>query len=373
MRVLFVLNSSDFFCSHFFELARALQLKKVEVIVACADDMRKLEIENAGFSFELISLSRKGRNPLRELGAFFNIFSLVRRLSPDILHLFTIKPVLYGGLICDSFLLKKKPITIASITGLGSSYLRSGMLGRVVWKMIEILYKKTLRKPNVSVVFENQDDLDFFVGKGLSLRGNSYKINGAGVDIEKFSPCVEKRDVFTVVLVARLLKDKGIREYIEAGRLLKESNIRVCLVLAGSVDEGNPSSMSKQEIEEADRRGYVEYQGFRADVYNLYKSSHIACLPSYREGLPKSLIEGAASGLGILTTDVPGCRQMVFDGKNGVLVPPKDAVALANAIEYMVDNPKDVEEMGRFSRDASVSLFGYNIIFNAFFTLYDLN
>jgi len=174
-----------------------------------------------------------------------------------------------------------------------------------------------------------------------------------------------------VVLVARLLKDKGVQEYISAGKILHERGCNVILQLVGSVDKFNISSMYESDIRYADNQGYIEYLGQRSDISDIYKQADIACLPSYREGLSKSLIEAASSGLAIITTDVPGCRQMVSND-NGILVPAKDAHALADAIEYMIKHPDEMKLMGEKSRAMAVNKFDSKIIINEFFNIYDL-
>ena len=370
MRVLYVVNSSSFFCSHFLTLAKSIHDNGHAVYVIAGDAIKRNEIENMGFSFICIPLSRSGINPLREILFIINLRSRIINISPDIIHTFTVKPILYTGLIVSTLRKKERPKVCNSITGLGSAYLSKKISGRMIWSLIKILYKTVFLSPNASAVFENEDDRDFFVELGLVNSSQTYIVNGAGIDTESFLPSEIKTDRVTVVLVARLLKDKGIAEYIDAGKILHEKKINVSLLLVGDVDADNISSMSKTDIKDAHDAGYIEWLGHRTDVVDIYRKAHIACLPSYREGLPKSLIEAASCGLPIITTNVPGCRQMVHDGTNGMLIEAKSATAIADAIIFLVLNPSVMKDMAISSRAIAVNKFDHQHIVGAFHNIY---
>jgi len=373
-KILFIVNSSAFFYSHFLTLAQHSLKYGCTVIIAAGDSIKRKELESKGFTFVLIDLSRDGRNPLCELKAILSVYQVVKSTKPDIMHMFTIKPIIYGCLVNKLFPGVRVSKSIASITGLGSLSLKAGVVGQFFWWGINNLYKFVLSLPSTQVVFENIDDRRLFIQSGVITENRAFLINGAGVDTTKFCPGqIDKGSPLIVVLVARLLKDKGVREYIEAGKLLKRQALDIRLLLVGSIDGGNISSMTQAEIDQADSGGYIEYLGQRNDIAEIYQRANVACLPSYREGLPKSLIEAAACGLAIVTTDVPGCRQMVFDGQNGVLVPPGNAKALAEQFVYLSLNPCLVEEMGLKSREKALQLFDHSSVLNSFFNIYQLD
>ncbi|MDW6002189.1 glycosyltransferase family 4 protein [Vibrio mangrovi] len=374
MKYLYVINSSEFFCSHFFHVANSILEKGHEVHIACGDSVRAEDIEKAGMKFHLLKLDRKSRKIIYEFISILSIRKIILSLQPQIIHFFTIKPVLYGCLSCRLLYSTYSPrIIIASVTGLGSLYLSNSFFEKFAWFLVKIIYKFSFNNPDVKVVFENENDLDLFTNEHIVNKKQSNLINGAGVDTSLFIPSQVKNDKFTVVLVARLLKDKGISEYIEAGRLLKEREIDVILQLVGDIDEHNISSMSRGQIIEADSHGYIQYLGHRNDIYNIYKQAHVGCLPSYREGLPKSLIEATSCGLAIITTDVPGCRQIIHTdeyGSNGILVPAQNEIALADAIEFLYHNQSIAKDMGERSRTIALEKFDMSKVKQKFHELY---
>ncbi|EHQ15716.1 glycosyl transferase group 1 [Shewanella baltica OS183] len=370
MKVLYLVNCSNFFCSHFLPLAISTKNKGHNVIIAAGNNHQQERIENLGFSFVEFDLSRSSKSILTEISTFYSIFKLIKRVEPDLLHMLTIKPILYGCIANKLRFSSSVPKLISSVTGLGSSSLSTNTLDKFLWFLIKYAYKFSFSSDKVSVIFENSDDMEQFVKSKLVQRKRSFLVNGAGVDTKEFSPSLEKADLFSVILVARLLKDKGIREYIEAGKMIKDLNLPIRLLLVGSVDNNNPSSMYNNDIQVAHESGYIEYLGFRVDIADLYKLSHVACLPSYREGLPKSLIEAASCGLPIVTTDVPGCRQLVDNHENGFLVPPRDSNALADCLINLYHNKGLLDDMGKASRRLAEKKFGYDQVLASFFEIY---
>ncbi|SJZ75574.1 glycosyltransferase family 4 protein [Photobacterium toruni] len=371
MKILFLVNCSGFFYSHFLRLALSLKEKGVDVCIAAGNNNKKDELENLGLKFVLLPLSRSGKNIAKEIKALYSINKEIMRFKPDIIHAFTIKPVLYGSFISKINPLIKSNV-VTSITGLGSLSLSKNRKDAVLWGLIEKLYKFSLSTSRTKVIFENNDDMNFFIEKGISNERNSFVVNGAGVDLDIFNISHEKYDVTTIILVSRLLKDKGISEYIEAGKILKDEGVNVRLLLVGDIDNNNPSTMSEKEIKDAHKKGYIDWVGFQNDIAKYNKLSHIACLPSYREGRPKSLIEATACGLPIITTDVPGCRQMVDDGLNGIIVPVRNAVKLADAIKTLSSSPEMMDAMGNYSRLISEKIYGHNAIKEQFHNIYGI-
>ena len=372
MKILYVVNSSGFFCSHFLELAKEIQASGFEVNIIAGDTVMKEYLVGLGFKFSNFKLSRKGVNPFLELISVFSLYKEIDKIRPDILHLFTVKPIVYCGLICKLSSYGESIKCISSVTGLGSASLDSSLKGRLVWFLIKLAYRFVFSNDSVKVIFENSDDRLLFINNKLTTEHQSHVVNGAGVDVNKFSPISPvKRAGIRVVLVARLLKDKGVREYIEAGKLIKGLKKNIILQLAGGFDPGNPSAMTESEILSAHENGFIDYLGQRDDIHVVYQNADIACLPSYREGLPKSLIEAAACGLTIVTTDVPGCRQMIFDGKNGFLVTPYSGSSIADVLIKLSDTPDELHKMGAISREKAISLFSHASIISSFKEIYN--
>ncbi|MDE1358707.1 glycosyltransferase family 4 protein [Vibrio aestuarianus] len=370
MKVLYLVNCSNFFRTHFVNLAISVKDQGHEVCIAAGNDIQKEYLESLGFSFVLIPLSRSGKGIVDELVSITAIFRLIQKFSPDYIHTFTIKPVLYGGIVCKIFSPFRKTKTISSITGLGSASMAQSRKGKILWAFLKLFYRCSLSGNKSKVLFENEDDRRFFLDSKIVTRDQTAIINGAGVDVNEFSPRSPSSSLISVVFVARLLRDKGVEEYIRAGEILRELNVPVELLLIGSTDPNNPSSMDDEDIAEANEKKYIRALGFRTDIAKCYQNSHIACLPSYREGLPKSLIEAAACGLPIITTDVPGCRQMVHNGRNGVLVPAKNSRALAMAIKDLVEDPIKRIKMGQESRKIAESKYSNEMIIESFFRVY---
>jgi len=370
---MYIVNSSSFFCSHFLTLAEKVSELGHTVYVIAGDELKKDAIEKRGFFFIYIPLSRSGVNPFSELSFIIKLRAKIRNFSPDIIHCFTVKPIVYTGLVIKSLKMHTLSTVCNSVTGLGSAYLSKKISGRIIWSLVKQLYKIALSSSNSSAVFENEDDRLLFVSQGIVDANKVYLVNGAGIDTNVFLPSNIKSERTTVVLVARLLKDKGIAEYIEAGKKLYERKVDVCLQLVGDIDAGNISSMSVQDIQNAHNVGYIQWLGPRSDIAKIYSHAHIACLPSYREGLPKSLIEAASCGLPIITTNVPGCRQMVINGENGLLVEAKSGSAISEAITYLLTKPELMSRMALYSRKIAIEKFDHKHIVNTFFKIYKLN
>ncbi|MFZ8860229.1 MAG: glycosyltransferase family 4 protein, partial [Thermocrinis sp.] len=284
----------------------------------------------------------KGKNPIKDLKLFFEYFLLFRRLKPDLVINFTIKPNIYGSI--SAGLLGIPSISV--ITGLGYAFIRESWLT----KLVKLLYWLAFRF-NRAVVFQNSEDM-----KTLEklCEGSCLLIESSGVDLKHFDPelCKEtKKDEFTFLFVGRLLTDKGIYELIKAFESLKKEKPKVKLIIVGSPDEGNPNSVSKGELEKWVKEGLIEWHGFQEDVRPFYCMADCVVLPSYREGLPRVLLEAMAMEKPIITTDAPGCRNVCVDGVNGFLVKPKDVESLYLAMKRMVElGDEKLREFGKAGR-----------------------
>ncbi|MEJ2895898.1 glycosyltransferase family 4 protein [Bordetella avium] len=347
-RLLFVVNNPAFFLSHRVALAIAAQAQGYEVHVATMDGPSVPQIQALGMMHHVIPMSRSGKKPMEELKTMLALYRLFRKLRPDLAHLVTIKPVLYGGIAAR---LARVPAMVAAISGLGYVFMAKGARARLVRAVVGRFYRLALGHPNSRVIFQNANDRDLLSRLGAVRSERVEMIRGSGVDLSRYRAEPEPPAPPVVVLmVARLLRDKGVYEFVEAARLLRQQGLNVRMRLAGGVDLGNPASIRADEVQAWARAGLVEALGERQDIAELYAASHIAVLPSYREGLPKSLIEAAACARAVVTTDVPGCRDAIDPDQTGLLVPPHDAPALAAAIARLVADPAQRQRMGQAGR-----------------------
>ncbi|OZI38786.1 glycosyltransferase family 1 protein [Bordetella genomosp. 5] len=345
--LLFVVNNPAFFMSHRAPLALAAQAEGYDVHVATMDGPAVADIQALGLTHHAIPMTRSGKQPLQELGTLMALVRLFKRLRPDLVHLVTIKPVLYGGLAAR---LARVPAMVAAISGLGFVFVARGGKAALVRGVVSVLYRLALGHRNSKIVFQNANDREL-LGKVGAVRDDQVEmIRGSGVDLAEYRAEPEPPEPAVALMVARLLRDKGVFEFVEAARLLREQGLPVRLRLAGGIDPGNPASVTPEELQRWRDEGLVEVLGERRDVADLYAASHIAVLPSYREGLPKSLIEAAACGRAVVTTDVPGCRDAIEPGETGLLVPPKNATALAGAIAALAVDPTRRQALGAAGR-----------------------
>ncbi|WP_318443398.1 glycosyltransferase family 4 protein [Photobacterium leiognathi] len=369
MKILYIVNISSFFESHFLRLALESKSMGYDVHLVVGDNDKKEYFKSLGIHYHKVSLSRDSTNFFSEINSILEIRKKIINIDPDIIHCFTIKPIIYTG-ISNFLRISKRSLKVYSVTGLGSMSLSNTKKGKILWNIILFLYKLTFSQKNTIGVFENEDDKKLFTRKNIINVDNAVLVNGAGIDTNKYFPTYKNNTPLKIVLVARMLKDKGVREFIQSSQLLHENKVNVRMILVGGIDESNISSLSLKEINKAVTDGYVEYLGHQSDILSIYQSSDVACLPSYREGLPKSLIEAASCGLPIITTNVPGCRQMIDDGLNGILVKAKDSISLAKAIEDLVNDENKLKSMGEYSRKMAVEKFDYKHVLSSFMKIY---
>lgn len=346
-RLLFVVNNPAFFLSHRLPVALGARDAGFDVHVATMDGPSVPQIRQHGFVHHVLPLSRSGKNPVQELKSICALWRLCRRIRPDILHAVTIKPVLYGGIAAR---LAGVPAYIAAISGLGYVFMRPERRSDYLRTAATLLYRLALGHPNSRVIFQNPSDVQVLRDAGVVSESQAVLIRGSGVDLDEFTMVTEPAGPIVALCVARLLKDKGIHEFVEAARLTKSDGMQMRWVLAGSPDPGNPASVSEQEVRAWHEEGAIEWLGERSDIAHLYRQAHIAVLPSYREGLPKSLVEAAACGRAVVTSDVPGCRDAIEPGVSGVLVPPRDARALAAAVQDLASDADRRQAMGQAGR-----------------------
>jgi len=349
MKLIIVVNELWFFLSHRLPIALAARDAGYEVHIASrsgtSSEIKQLNQES--LQFHPISFRRSSTGLWQELKTLRELHRLYKEVQPDIVHHVTIKPVLYGTLVARWV----GGIQILNaISGLGYLFIAQGWKSSIRKKILLWGYRAILNSKKVWILFQNPDDQALFAQHKIIYPEHAFKIKGSGVDLQQFAYSPIPKGRVKVILVARMLWDKGIGEFVESATLLTQQGIDADFILVGSVDLGNPESISAKQLEQWNKSGVVKWLGERADIAQLLAESHIAVLPSYREGLPKSLIEAAAVGRAIVTTDVPGCREVVKDGENGFLVPAKDAKELSIAIQKLINNPKLLTNMGKKSR-----------------------
>ena len=297
-----------------------------------------------GVEFREIPVSKNGTNVFSDLKYMKNLKKLMKAEKPDVVLGYTVKPVVYGSMAAK----KAKVKNINSmITGGGYTFTAKSFKAKLIGFVVRALYKKGLKCSN-NVIFQNQDDLEEFVAKKLVKREKCTVVNGSGVNMQKFSQGPFDKGM-KFLMISRLLKSKGVLEYLEAARMVKQKYPSVEFGLLGKYEEAMQDAIAKETIEEYIADGTVVRYGETNDVRPYYQGCHVYVLPSYREGTPRTVLEAMASGRAIITTDANGCRDTVIDGKTGFLVPVKDAEALAEKMQYFIENPAEIEIMGQES------------------------
>lgn len=370
-RVLFVVNAEWYFCSHRLPLARALVARGFEVVVAAASERGQEEaIRRAGCRFVPLTLVRRSLNPFRELGVVWQLVRLYRRERPDVVHHLTVKPVLYGSFAAR---LSGVKAVIHTLPGLGYLFTAHGRLAPLRTPLARAGYWAALRvHPTSRVIFQNPDDREYFLRHRLLPAARAVLIRGSGVDLDVFRPTAEQADPPLVVFAARMLWDKGVGELVEAVRRLRQEGLRLRCALVGFPDTGNPRAVPVATLEAWVREGIVEWWGHRDDMAAVLAAASVVVLPStYREGVPRVLIEAAAAGRAIVSSDVPGCREIVRHGVNGLLVAAGDAASLASAIRTLVEQPRLRADMGRAGRLMAEREFGEQVVIDETLAVYE--
>lgn len=369
-KILFIINTPDFFLSHRLEIALAAKNKLFDVHVATCAGSKIEEIKNYGLKHHVISLNRESKNFFLEIICFFSIFKLIKKLKPDIVHLVTIRPSIYGGII--SKFLKVNSIVI-SISGLGSIFTTNNIKFYFYRKFIFFLYKVIFyHNKSLKVIFQNDDDKNTLLkNTNLSL-DQIVMIRGVGVNLNIYKNLFLPLNDNIVVMVSRLLKDKGVIEYLEAASQLKKKYNNLKFWLVGDLDFGNPMSLRKEELRTWQKKNIVSFFGYSKNVINLINQSRIVVLPSYREGMPKILMEAAACERAIITTDVPGCRDAIIPDKTGLLIQPRNVNSLISAIEKLVFNDNLCRSMGKEGRKFAKKNFSIDDIISSHLNVYNL-
>lgn len=368
LRLLYFLTEDWFFCSHFIDRARAAQRAGYEIAIAAREGKDADFIRSCGFRYFPTGLERRSTNPLTELRLLVRVVRIYKEFSPDVVHQAGAKPILYGTLATK--LTGIRNILNAPI-GMGYVFSSKDRQASLFRPFLKTAYRLLVNPFGSKVVFENSDDLETFVTWDAVRRDDAVLIRGAGVDLQTCEPKYAGNDVPLVVLTARMLEDKGVREFVEAAQQLYQRGVRARFVLVGGADASNPTAIPESTLNEWSGRNGIEWWGWRDDVPAILQQSDIACLPSYREGLPKSLVEAAACGLPIVTTDTVGCREVVEDEKNGFLVPVRSVEPLAEALGRLIADIGLRQQMGAASRQRAIEEFDTRKIAAETLAVYD--
>ncbi|MEJ1994627.1 MAG: glycosyltransferase family 4 protein [Limibacillus sp.] len=353
-RLLYLVSDAGYFLAHRAALAKAASKAGWRVEVATAPDPRQADIEALGFAAHSIPFKRHGMSPLAAAESLFAILKLYRELKPDLVHHVTLKAVLLGGLAAK---LAGVPARVHSITGVGHVFTEGGPK----WRLLQGLIRRWvafITPAKARIVTEHAADLET-IAPGAAVRARGRVILGSGVDTDLFAEAEEPPfPPVRFLLASRLIEKKGIADYARAGAELKQQGVAVEFLLAGAPDEGAPGAIPESRLRSWEEEGCLVWLGARADMPALMASCHAVVLPSrYGEGVPRCLIEGASVGRALIASDLPGCREIVRDGVNGLIVAEGDWRALAEAAKRLIEDPETRAAMGREGRKLAVSHF----------------
>jgi glycosyltransferase involved in cell wall biosynthesis len=326
-------------------------------------------LQALGYRWQALPMDRRSLNPFREAALVAHLARLFRAEKPDIVHGFTIKAAVYGAVAAK---LAGVPGIVNSVNGLGFVFIGDQIKARLLRPAVRLAMRAAFSGRNNRVIVQNPTDREQFIAERIIEEGRIRLIPGSGVDTGTFVPDATGRpdgEPLRVLLPARLLWDKGIGEFVEASRLLGRGDLR--FQIAGEIDEGNPAAIGAGQAEAWRDEGVVELLGHVDDMAGLFRQADIVVLPSYREGLPKSLIEAAACGKTIVTTDVPGCRDVVEHDVSGLIVPARDGKTLAAAIGALADDDARRAALGREARKRAVAEFDKDIIVRRTLAVYE--
>jgi glycosyltransferase involved in cell wall biosynthesis len=371
LKIVLFANTDWYLYNFRLSLATALKKSGHDVLLISPPGKYGEILKNMGFRWQAVPMQRRSLNPVRELSLLFHLWRLLRNEQPDILHGFTIKSAVYGSAAAK---LAGVPGRVSAVAGMGYVFTSHDMKALILRPIVRTLMRLALGGRNSRLILQNSDDVALFKNAGVVAPDIIRLIRGSGVNCEDFTPKATNTnhgDSFRVLLASRLLWDKGILEYAETARALRARDSRLHFLLAGDPDSGNPSAVPEEMIEAWQKEGTIEWLGHVDDMPKLYASVDLVVLPSYREGLPKSLIEAAACGLPLITTDVPGCREVVTNEENGLIVPARDSRALAAAIARIADNPELASRLGRAARENAQQQFDVSIVISQTLAVYD--
>ena len=367
-RILYLVTEDWYFCSHRLPIARAARDAGYDVVVVTRVQSHGDRIRGENFRLVPLRWRRRSLNPWRETGVLFDLVRIYARERPDIVHHVALKPALYGSLVAR---VCRTPAVVNTVAGLGYVFTSRETKAAALKQPLKQAFRFLFNRPHVRLIVQNPDDGEALARFCRVPSERTVLIRGSGVDLSRFVPMPEPLGIPRVTLVSRMLWDKGVGEFVEAARLLRESGESIRFTLVGSPDPENPASIPESQLRAWQREGLVDWCGYREDILNVWADTTIAALPTYREGVPKTLIEAAACARPIVATDVPGCREIVKPGENGLLVPARDAAALAEAIRRLARDPELRKRMGAKGRELAAGGFSEETVVEQTMALYD--
>lgn len=353
-------SNTDWYLYNFrFSLAKEILDHGYDLLLLSPPGRYSEILLSNGMRWKAIRLSRRGLNPISDFSTLLQYIGVYRREQPDLVHHFTFKPVIFGSIAARYAGI---PATVNSVTGLGYLFVNPGRLAPLLRLVVRPLLRLALKNSRGMTIFQNEEDAHFFEEQGLVRSGQYLTIESSGVDVERFIPTPEPAGDPIVLLAARMLWDKGVGELVEAARILSQRGVQGKVVLVGDVDPGNPATIEEAQLRDWENEGVVEWWGHQDDMPEILGRCHVVVLPSYGEGVSRTLIEAAAAGRPIVASDVPGCREVVSHGKNGFLVPPKDPRSLADAISRLLSDRDLRIRMGQAGRDIALERFSDKLV-----------
>lgn len=364
-RLVYVVTEDWYFWSHRLDLARAARDAGFDVTIATRVTDHGARIRKEGFKLVPLAMVRRSRNPFKEWTAAAQLVRLYHNVRPDVVHHVAMKPILYGSLAAW---MVGVPLVINAFAGLGYTFTEERI--KVLRWGLKLCLKAMVKLSRSLVLVQNHDDQEQLVSEGIVSAGRTRVIAGSGIDLRTYPVQAPPAGVPIVVLPARMLWDKGIGEFVEAARHLRNKGVNARFALVGRRDDDNPASIRQSVLKAWAEEGFVEWWGHRDDMPAVYQTASLVVLPSYREGLPKVLLEAAASGRATVTTDVPGCRDVVRQNENGLVVPSKSWKALADAIECLIEDRHRRERMGARGRELAEQEWAVPTIIQKTLSLY---
>jgi len=368
MKIVSIVNVDWFFISHRLPIALEAIAQGHEVYIFAKDTGEMEYLKSLGINTCPINLERGSINPFQSLKLLLDLKEKITSIQPDVVHLVTIKPVLIGGL---ASILAKVPSIVYAISGLGFIFTNTMLKAKILRLGIIPLYRLALSAKNKKVIVQNLDDLRILRQYVPIPETQTILIPGSGVDLQQFDvqPLPLKNKI--VLMACRLLADKGVYEFHKSILLLKEKYPDVKFVLVGGIDPDNPTSLTEQELNEWVKKGDLEWWGHQSNMAKILSQATVVVLPSYREGMPKVLLEAQALGRPIVTTDVPGCREAIENGKTGFLAQVKDEKSLANEIEKLIINDELCLEFSRNARALAEQKFDIEQVIKTHMNIYE--
>jgi glycosyltransferase involved in cell wall biosynthesis len=377
-KIVYVINHAAFFVSHRLPLALGAMARGYSVALitgrAGSDSMESSAervLRSHGIEHHRVSFTAAGMNPFVEARGLFQLVRLLRRMRPDIVHCASPKGILYGSI--GARLSGVRGIVLA-VSGMGFAFTSAGR--RSVFRSLAAFIYRLLARfayghPNKTVIVQNTEDRELIVGTGLATTDQVVLIPGSGVELRRFAQAHMERKQPIVLFAARMVADKGVMELIEAARIVRRSLPEWRFVMAGAADYENPSSIPADLLQGFNDEGVIEWRGLVDDMDSLYAQASIVCLPSYyREGMPKTLLEAAAAGCAVVTTDLPGCREAIIPGETGDLVPAKDAAALAVTLMALMGDRQRREAYGAAGRVMAAERFSIDAVIDRVIRMY---